>query len=270
MKGESQKGLPPLIERFEMKFTIPSSMVEPISNFASVYCSPDKYSQQSDSGYYKVNNLYFDSPEYLFLRMRLASVQNRFNMRVRSYGDEAGMPYFMEIKQKTGQIIKKYRAIVTQPDWYRVFTEPGFESHDESNDQLEIRNRDLFERMIYSYNASPKVLTQYIRNAWVSDVDDYARVTFDRELKYTPESEYNLVPDDDLMVSCDPETVFDPDCSVVLELKCYSAFVPLWMIDLIRYFDLQRRSFSKYMTGVREVLGLNIYSSSSIASSVRF
>jgi len=269
MKGESQKGLPPLIERFEMKFTIPFSMIHPISEFASVYCSPDKYSLGSENGYYKVNNLYFDSPEYLFLRMRLTGVQNRFNMRVRSYGDEVRMPYFLEIKQKTGQTIKKYRAMVTNPDWYKVYTEPGYELHNETDDPLEIRNRNLFERMIYSYNASPKVLKQYIRKALVSDVDDYARVTFDRELRYTPENEYNLVPNNDLMVSCDPETVFDPDCSVVLELKCYTAFVPLWMIDLIRYFNLQRRSFSKYMTGVREVLGLNVYSSPSTASNVR-
>ncbi|MBT3233863.1 MAG: polyphosphate polymerase domain-containing protein [Calditrichaeota bacterium] len=270
MKGESQKGLPPLIERFEMKFTIPFSMIKPISEFASVYCSLDKYSQRSENTYYKVNNLYFDTPEYLLLRMRMMGVQNRFNLRVRSYGDDVGMPYFLEIKQKTGQIVRKYRAKVIDPNWFNVYTEPGFESTGESEDPLEVRNRTLFERLVYSYNASPKVLTQYIRKAWVSDVDDYGRVTFDRELMYKPEREYNLVPDDDLMLACDPETVFDPDCSVVLELKCYSAFVPLWMIDLIRYFDLQRRSFSKYMTGVREVLGLDVYSSPSTASNVRF
>ena len=270
MSSETQKVLPPRIERIEMKFTIPFSMVDPISEFAAVYCSPDKYSIQSENGYYKVNNLYFDSPEYLLLRMRLMRVQKRFNLRVRSYGSNVGMPYFLEIKQRMGQIIRKYRAKVSDQGWYKVYTEPGFESHKESDDPHEIRNRNLFERMIYSYNASPKVLTQYIRKAWVSDVDDYARVTFDKELMYMPETEYNLVPNENMMVSCDPETVFDPGCSVIMELKCYSSFVPLWMIDLIKHFNLQRRSFSKYITGIREVLGLYAYCSTSTAASIRF
>ena len=269
MNGEAQKVLPPQIDRLEMKFTIPYSMIDPISEFASVYCSLDKYSIQSENGYYMVNNLYFDSPEYLFLRMRLMHVQNRFNLRVRSYGCDVGMPYFLEIKQRTGQIIRKYRAKVTDQEWYKVYTEPGYESHNESDDPLETRNRKLFERMIYSYNASPKVLTQYIRKAWVSDVDDYARVTFDKELMYSPETDYNLVPNENAMVSCDPETVFNSGCSVILELKCYSSLVPLWMIDMIKYFDLQRRSFSKYVTGVREVLGLFFYSSTSSVANIQ-
>lgn len=270
MRGEAQKILPPRIERLEMKYTIPFSLVDPISEFASVYCSLDKYSAKSENGYYRVNNLYLDSPDYLLLRMRLMHVQNRFNLRVRSYGGDDGVPYYLEIKQKTGQIIRKYRAKVTDPDWYKVYTEPGFESDDESNDSSELHNRKLFERMIYSYNASPKVLTQYNRKAWVSDVDDYARVTFDKDLQFAPESEFNLVPNESVMVSCDPETVFDRDCSVILELKCYSTLFPLWMIDLIKYFDLQRRSFSKYMTGVREVLGLYTYSSASSVANTQF
>jgi hypothetical protein len=268
MKSEGQKAIPPVIERIEMKFTIPFSMVEPISEFASIYCSPDKYSIQSDDGYYMVNSLYFDSPEFLFVRMRMARVQNRFNIRVRSYGNHPSMPYFLELKQKKGHIIRKYRAMLSDPDWFKVYTEPGFSSIIESDNPVEIRNSKLIERLIHSYDATPTVLTQYNRKAWVSDVDEYGRVTFDMELKYAPENDYNVAPIDDAMVSCDPETVFDPDCSVVLELKCYSAFVPLWMIDLIKCFDLQRRSFSKYLTGVREVLGLNVYSSASTVPSI--
>ncbi len=270
MKGEKQKGLPPVIERFEMKFTIPLSLVEPISQFASVYCSLDKYSERSRNGFYKVNNLYFDTPDYLFLRMRLNHTEKRFNIRVRSYDDKSNMPYFLEIKQKSGQIVRKYRSKVTDSDWDKVYTEPGYQSCNASNEPLEVRNRMLFEKQILSYNASPKVLTQYLRKAWVSDVDDYARVTFDRALMYQHETTYNLKPEDGLLCPSDPETIFDAGCSVVLELKCYTAFVPLWMIDLIRYFDLQRRSFSKYVTGVSAVLGDYGYCSTSAVANIRF
>lgn len=266
MRKNAQKEIPPLLERYELKFTIPPELIDPISDFASVYCSPDEYSLQTEKGFYRVNNLYLDSPGYLFLRKRIEGAENRFNMRIRSYSDGPDMPYFLEIKQRIGGIIRKYRSMLTDSEWHKVFTEPGFESREKDNDPIQVKNRALFERMLFSYNVSPKVLTQYVRKAYVSDVDDYARVTFDIDLRYMPETEYSLVPREQEMVSCDPETIFDPGCSVILELKCYTSRVPLWIIDLIRYFNLRRRSFSKYMTGVAEVLRLYRYDSGSRAA----
>jgi len=234
-------------------------MVDPICDFVSAYCSLDNYSSQTAHGFYRVNNLYLDSPNYLFLKKRMDGAENRFNMRIRSYGDKPSLPYFLEIKQKIGTIIRKYRALVSNKNFHKAFTEPGFTLR-EPDDSLAVgANKDRFERLIYSYRVSPKLLTQYLRKAWVSDVDDYARVTFDRDLRYMPESNYNLMPREEEMVSYDPETLFDPGCSVVLELKCYTLNVPLWMIDLIKYFDLTRRSFSKYMSGALEVLGHHRY-----------
>jgi len=90
-------------------------------------------------------------------------------------------------------------------------------------------------------------------------VDEYGRVTFDTDLRYQAETGYHLSPDEEKMTPSDDETIFDPGCSVVLELKCYCMHVPLWMIDLIRYFNLTRRSFSKYVTGVKNVLHLFDY-----------
>ena len=117
----------------------------------------------------------------------------------------------------------------------------------------------LFERLVYSYDASPVVLTQYLRKAWISEVDDYARVTFDIDLRFRPENAYNPVPGENDMVSCDHSLIFDPECSVILELKCYTTSVPVWMLDLIRLFNLKRNSFSKYAAGASELLGLYQY-----------
>ncbi len=267
MHHHRQKAIPSLLERYELKYLIPVEMIDPISDFASVYCSPDQYSTSSDTGFYRVNSLYLDSPDYLFLRMRLEGVQNRFNMRVRSYGDDPDVPYFLEIKQKTGGVVRKYRAAETDKEWYRVYTEPGFVGKGEGDGKNAI-NKQRFERMVYTYNAAPKILTQYLRKAWVSDVDDYARVTFDTDLKFRSETEYQPVPGGGCMVSCDHTLAFDPGCSVILELKCYTSRVPLWMIDLIRFFHLQRRSFSKYLTGASELMGLHRYDSASRVSAV--
>ena len=259
MAKTEQKGLPPVLERYELKFTIPFEYVEPISKFVEPYCSMDKYSEISPSSFYRVNNLYLDSPNFLFLRNRMEGSDNRFNMRVRSYGDNPYMPYFIEIKQKQGSIIKKYRAKVEDSEWYKVYTEPGFVSRENTDDPKEVENRKIFEKLIYTYNVTPKILTQYIRKAWVSDVDDYARVTFDIDLKYMEEDNWNLIPNPDRLSNYDNVTAFDSGCSVVLELKCYTSAVPYWMIDLIREFSLKRRSFSKYLSGAKELFGHHRY-----------
>ncbi len=257
MNGNAQNGIVPVLERHEMKFVIPFIMIDPISDFVSAYCSLDKYSKKSDNGFYRVNNLYFDSPNYLFLKKRLDGSENRFNMRIRTYSDSCPLPCYFEIKQKNVNIIKKYRARINDGDWYLLFEKAGY-YQEAASKRSGNSNRDLFVKMAYSYNAAPKVLTQYFRKAYVSDIDEYGRVTFDTDLRYQAEEKYNLVSHEDKMVPLDHEDIFEPGCSVVLELKCNPCMVPLWMVDLIRCFDLRRRSFSKYVTGVRNVL--NCYS----------
>lgn len=250
-----QKAMPSMLERYELKYLIPESMIEPISDFASIYCSPDKYSQLNADGYYHVYSLYLDSPNYLFLKKRMDGSDNRFNMRIRTYDAGTAMPCFFEIKQKRGRIIKKYRAAIFDENWPELFDSPSFGPGDLGNGS-DIPKAELFLRMACSHNAGPKVLTQYRRKAFVSDVDDYARVTFDTDLKCQHEDRFNLIPEKNLMMPYDNAAVFDPECNVILELKCYTTQVPLWMIDLIHYFNLKQGRFSKYASSLAEALGL--------------
>jgi len=242
----SVREMPSLLERHELKYLIPEGMIDPISDFASVYCRPDRYSEQSPDGFYSVYSLYFDSPDFLFLRKRMEGVENRFNMRIRTYDKDGGIPCFFEVKQKRDGVIRKYRARVEDDTWQYILDSPewGFRGCNEKE------KAGLFVRLACSYGASPKVLSCYRRKAWVSDVDDYARVTFDRELRCQSEEQCNLIPDPCRMSACDTTAPSDPECNVILELKCYTTRVPLWMLDLIRYFDLHRGSFSKYVNSI--------------------
>ena len=243
------------LERIESKYTIPVGLIEPISDFASIYGSLDRHAAASSDGFYQINNLYFDTPDFLFLRRRLANCENRFNMRIRSYNDTGEPPCFLEVKQRKDNAIKKMRAVVYDKDWHQLFDEPGHDpGNGDGNETISASYKSLFLKLALSYNAAPKVLTQYRRRAFVSAVDDYARVTIDRDLRCQSRESYNVIPDDRQMVSCDDITIFDPGCSAVLELKCYASYVPLWMSDLVRHFNLTRRSFSKYVSGIAPVL----------------
>ncbi len=253
MKLVKQKELQPQIDRYELKYTIPEEMVEPIIQTISACCFPDKYTEHSDDGYYTVNSLYFDTPDFQFLQNRLEQTEDRFNMRIRSYGNGLERPYFLEIKQKKAGLVRKLRNKVEDNDWQQMFIDPDYCQH------LGKPKRELFLRLAYSYLATPKVLTQYRRRAYISEINEYARVTFDKELRYQAEDSYNLVPNERLMIPFDDLTLFDPGCDMILELKCYSSKVPTWMIDLIKTFNLKRRSFSKYTSSVKHVINNHQY-----------
>jgi len=243
------------LERFELKYTIPFDMIEPISRFCEPYCVYDKHSEKSSDGFYEINNLYFDSPGFYLLRQRMSDAERRFNLRVRSYGHNAKLPYHLEVKEKTGNIVRKFRSTVHSKDWWKIFYQPGF-IPDSSMDDKSLANLRLFERLATALSAEQKILTSYRRKALVSTVDQYARVTFDTELRYQePDYKFVVSPDYKMMHSYDFETIFDPFASVVLELKCNAPQVPVWMVDLVRYFELHRRGFSKYMNGVTTMLG---------------
>lgn len=244
-----------MLERFELKYTIPVGLVEAVSAFIRPYCFLDRYSNLSADGYYQVNSLYLDSPDYVFLRNRLDGSENRFNMRVRTYGERPGLPYFLEVKQKQGDIIRKYRARVKDPDLESVL-DPARSDHAylaDAGEAGEAASAALFRRLAHTYNAAPVVMTSYRRKAFVSGCDDYARVTFDSDLRFMVQREYRPLFLGDAMAPSDAENFFDEGCTVVLELKCFSKYVPLWMVDLIRTFELRRRGFSKYGAGAAQV-----------------
>jgi hypothetical protein len=247
---------PPTLERYELKFAIPPEFIGPISDFVSVYCSPDAFSASAENGFYSVYSMYFDTPYLLFLKNRLRGCDRRFNMRVRWYDESLRPPFFLEVKQKAGSVVRKYRGIIDEASWDMSLDTDDYMPGAISS-RKELRNVRLFQRLRQSYGAEPKILTGYRRKAFVSDCDVYARVTFDVDLRYLPGEPEATPAGIRRMVNYDMSNIFGGGCSVVLELKCYTTQVPLWMIDCIRTFGLQRRSFSKYASGMIEGLGFN-------------
>jgi SPX domain protein involved in polyphosphate accumulation len=233
---------------------MPWEYVEPMTDFLSIYCSLDYYSEivPENNHFYKISSLYLDSPNSEFLRQRIEGKAIRFNMRARAYGDGKQAPYFLEVKNRTGisGVVKKYRATVQEHQWPDILTDPGYRPS-ESESSAEIANQELFLRLALSYNIEPKILTKYERRAFFSTVDDYARVTMDANMQYRVENDYNLRTDYD-MTNYDNETIYanntQSEGCVVLELKCNVAEVPYWMLDMIRLFNLQQVGFSKYIS----------------------
>ncbi len=239
------------LDRYELKYIIPFETVEPMTDFLMNYCVLDEHAKTAKNFFYCVNGLYYDTPNYTFLTNRLYTKNPRFNMRARAYGDNPTPPYFLEIKYKDANSVNKYRCMIDDDEWERMFTDLDYRTNLQGKES-QMKNKELFYVTALKYAATPKIFTQYKRRAFVSEVDEYARVTMDIDMCCYLENDYTLQPDTKKLTPYDNELVYvkEPNrpmgSAVILELKCYPHQVPLWMIDMIKQFQLTRTSFSKY------------------------
>lgn len=231
------------LERYELKYLISPQMIDPISRFVEAYCHMDHYSEVSPDHFYTINSLYLDSPNLYLLRYKESADAFSFNMRIRSYGSGEKPPYFFEIKYKIRDFVRKHRALVSSENWVDILENDILPEKLDNDSQHNLEN---FLRVKMTYNVNPVILTQYRRKAYLSHIDHYARVTFDRDLRYQETDQWLVKPSEYELSHYDHPESFDmPEQSVVLELKCEKR-IPLWIIQLIKEFQLVRVSFSKY------------------------
>lgn len=232
---------PTVLERYELKYLIPFEMVAPISKYVEQYCILDYFSEISPDQFYTINSLYFESPNFYFMRAK-ENATARYSLRARSYGDTPKPPYYLETKEKIAEFSKKRRGKVPVENWSDIFLNPNnLGSFDYTQDKHIMH----FLHLTQLHNASPIILTQYRRKAYLSTIDDYARVTFDRSLRYREERNYDINPNFGMTSYDHPDTFGDPGSNVILELKCERK-IPMWIVDLIRVFELTRKGFSKF------------------------
>jgi hypothetical protein len=115
-------------------------------------------------------------------------------------------------------------------------------------------NRAAVERFLaltHTYHARPVTVVRYEREPWVSQIDDYARVTIDRRVVSQVHEEVSLEVAPRGWRNMDNPAAQEALASrTVVELKFTSA-VPRWMMHIVQSFDLLRSAFSKYGTSIQ-------------------
>lgn len=230
------------ISRYELKYLIPREMEAEVVRRLEPYCELDPHSQGVEKGYYFVNSLYFDTPHNLFYENRMADAPERFTMRVRAYGEIPAAPFFLEVKERTGDYVRKYRGRTLEADWASLLR--GTKRGD--------ADLDIFTRLAVNHRIEPKIMTRYRRKAYSSFVDEYVRFTFDRDLSFYTKSSLDLKVDEDCRVPYDRDPWFPPGAELVLEIKTLPT-IPRWVLSLIRDLQLNRASFSKYASSYTEL-----------------
>lgn len=237
------------IHRYELKYTINEAIACEIKNYIQGICRLDEHVPEGEQGYI-VNNLYFDSSDLQFYYDTKFRKLTRYKLRARFYGKSAKDFIFPEIKYRHSSIIWKKRKQIPIETWPSLFK---ITKKDDSPRIFE--GLDSFEDMLYWHQAEPILHVRYYREPYVTDLENYGRITFDRQLRYCLASgSINLNhPDENMLYYDDPITTRSENSPVLLEIKTETR-VPQWTIDLIHTFNLIQRPFSKYCYGIDNIL----------------
>jgi hypothetical protein len=237
------------LDRFEAKYIIPRTLVEPIKEFIRPYCVMDKHCEAS-GGYYYIVTVQYDTPSLALHYAKEWELSHRFKLRVRSYGKPPGQaPVFMEIKRRYFDRIIKSRACIPFDQW-----KPGILQR-QANDMnfKSVKEREAFREFVRLHDeigAEARVFVRYRREAFTGIFDHYARITFDSQLSYQPVSDPYNWGIGGRFISMDSGMVRRrTDSPLVLEVKCTEQ-VPTWMIELVQHFELVRVGNCKYSTAI--------------------
>lgn len=261
-----------LLARHEAKYIIPPSLVPEIREFIRPFVHPDPNAHGTPPEY-AVTTLLLDSPDLSLHRARVENSARRYNLRIRTYGEDGTSRVFLEIKRKVHGLVYKRRLSVAPECWGERLIcgrmpDIHFTSESEKQAYLE------FVGLVRAIGAEPVMLIRYTREAYLSRIDLDCRVSLDRQLLYQPAQSWDMWEHGGKWRSMESCLARNRECrfsGVILELKSPRG-VPQWIIDLTRQFDLVRTGNSKYCTTVwmealfrhtckipsslREVLGL--------------
>lgn len=240
-----------IIERYEYKYLVPNSLVPSIRAAVRTTSKIDRYA--GPDGTYRIRSLYFDTDKFDLYWANEREQADRFKLRARMYPGKTS-PVFLEVKRRVLDVIIKTRAAIPAKIWREVLA-----GHDAALDSLppHIRSGALkFLAPYHRHHAKPVILVEYEREAYISDVDSYARLTFDRKICAQMQEELDLeaIPNRWRFIDHRAQTRTQEPVSV-LEMK-FERRPPRWMVALVQRLDLFRYSFSKYCYGVTAELTL--------------
>jgi hypothetical protein len=229
-----------LTSRFECKYMVRHDLVPALRQAIAPFVQPDRHARHMHDYRYAVCSLYLDSPGNLFYRQSTTGEKNRFKLRVRTYGDRPEDPAFFEIKKRINGIISKSRVVAERGRATDVLRALAWCP---SGAPL-ARNDDLREFLHLSRRtgAVPRVRIRYMREAYESVSVDPVRVTFDTALCHALTTDANLLHGG-------PNWSPTPTDGTILEIK-YTQIFPAWLGDVVRCFDLERQSISKYVHAI--------------------
>ncbi len=193
-------------------------------------------------GGYPVLSLYYDGAGLPLYLEKIAGIERRTKVRLRTYAWSFGstQPWFLEGKHKDGNLIAKRRLEVPREQIDPLRPETWDALGPEGAPFLHARE---------SLRLEPVVQVWYVREVLVSAAGDL-RVTWDSPIRA-------LFPGEPMTSArlYDETRTVVPDSCAVLEIKARQT-LPVWLAHLVRETGLVPETISKYVRSI-DTLGLS-------------
>jgi len=227
------------VPRLEYKYLVPVGCLLDLRQALLPFMAPDGHLQGGERADYTVRSVYLDTPDLECYREKLEGIALRKKYRIRGYDQvRSDSIVFLEIKDKNCNHISKSRAPMQQRYLSDVLRTGQYASFlpSRENDGLERKSADRFLFYYHRKHLRPVILIVYEREAFFGKFDPSLRVTLDKNVRSISGSihDFHQGP-----------LRYAFSQSFILEVK-FQHSVPPWMQSIIRRFDLQRTSVSKY------------------------
>lgn len=241
---------PARIERREYKYLVGAPLAQAIRQSLQPFCELDPYASQAADHSYTIDSCYLDSPDLTLYRASENEQLDRLKLRARSYPDTGARWVFLEVKRRFNDVIIKTRGRIFREQYAELLSHSA-EAFRSDLGEGQHEGVETFLNLVHLYAARPVLMVRYSREAWTSQIDDYARVTFDRQIRGRVQHDFSLERgSSDWRYIDSAEQQKTARSLILVELK-FTQAVPSWMSHMVQRFDLQRTAFSKYGSAVR-------------------
>lgn len=207
----------------------------------SPFLELDLFSARSAEKKYTVRSIYYDTNLLDFYRDKIIGLKKRKKIRIRGYNHHSENDVaFLEIKQKNGPTIVKYRAPVLYKNLMTLLHSQDVGRYVMSNngftDVQEHAQRFLAE--VLKLNLMPVIKIIYEREAYFYKFNRQMRLTMDSNLRSCPKVEVDNLYEEE-------NPVYSLTGQVIVEVKVPDE-IPPWLRQVIGRFELQLQALSKY------------------------
>lgn len=226
--------------RKEYKYFVPNSIVDIVIPDLLMHLDFDAFSK---NGFYPIYTVYFDTIDLQTYSAKMAGLIHRKKFRVRSYHTDPNEdePVFIEVKEKNGQRIFKRRTAITLDELDELINRGGT-----PNQESSIYKEWRYE--ILRNNIKPFLLNYYERLAFESVNYPGLRITIDRDIGYAMTNEIKF----DIPI----KKAYWANGKSVIEIK-FDHYLPLFIVEMIRRYNLTVEPVSKYADSVISNFFLN-------------
>ena len=224
-----------VFKRSEIKYLINEKQYEELFSFLQTMARVDDY------GLSRINNIYFDTPDYRLIRTSLEKPVYKEKIRLRTYGETHNdTNSFIEIKKKYDGIVYKRRIAGKYLDAYEYMTG----KRDRLDDSQISKEIEGFMNM-YKH-LKPVMTICYDRIAMAGIEDESFRVTFDSNISWNDRClDLRWVNRKDLLLPRSIGRQITKPGPSMMEIKVTNAF-PMELSKKMSELGIFPVSFSKY------------------------